>query len=155
MSTAETSQDAPAYTLTGDMAGSNKRFNNRELSWLAFNERVLEEADNLAHPLLERLRFLSISAVNLDEFFTVRVAGIRGQIAAGVEEISQDGLTPVQQLEQVNARAGELMNNQQKTWDSLRHQLRGAGIAVLDGDELTPEELDFLEDFMEHHRVVA
>jgi len=151
MSTAETSQEAPGYKLTGEMAGSTKRFNNRELSWLAFNERVLEEADNQGHPLLERLRFLSISAINLDEFYTVRVAGIRGQIAAGVEQASQDGLRPDEQLERINTRAGELMANQQKSWDSLRHQLRGAGIAVLDGDELTEDEKDFLEDFFLQH----
>ena len=121
------------------------RFINRELSWLAFNMRVLEEAQNTIHPLLERLRFLSISASNLDEFFMVRVAGLRGQVSAGVETLSQDGCTPAQQLDRVNDMANELMREQQKQWDGLRRELRDAGIAVIEPDEVTPEEFSWLE----------
>jgi polyphosphate kinase len=121
------------------------RFINRELSWLAFNERVLEEATNTRHPLLERLRFLSISANNLDEFYMVRVAGLRGQVAAGVATPSQDGLTPAQQLVAINQRSGELMRNQQACWRNLRQEMRTAGISVIDPSELAEEERVWLD----------
>jgi len=123
------------------------RFINRELSWLAFNERVLEEADNPNHPLLERLRFLSISANNLDEFYMVRVAGLKGQQAEGIATTSQDGLTPAQQLAAINALTGELMRNQQACWRRLRDALRSNGLAVIDGAELTGEEKQWLDGF--------
>jgi polyphosphate kinase len=123
------------------------RFINRELSWLAFNERVLEEAENPNHPLLERLRFLSISANNLDEFYMVRVAGLKGQVEAGVATASVDGLTPAQQLAAINSRTGELMRNQQACWRSLREELRGVGIAVIDPAELTAEERPWLDSY--------
>ncbi|MEQ8283901.1 MAG: RNA degradosome polyphosphate kinase [Parvibaculum sp.] len=135
---------APAATPVIGM-DDPARFINRELSWLAFNMRVLEEAQNTIHPLLERLRFLSISASNLDEFFMVRVAGLRGQVSAGVETLSQDGCTPAQQLDRVNDMANELMREQQKQWDGLRRELRDAGIAVIEPDEVTPEEFSWLE----------
>jgi polyphosphate kinase len=114
--------------------GPGARFINRELSWLAFNERVIEEADNTAHPLLERLRFVAISANNLDEFYMVRVAGLKGQVTAGVTTPSQDGLTPAQQLVAINRRAAALMANQQRCWSQLKDELRRAGIAVLAPD---------------------
>jgi polyphosphate kinase len=130
--------------------GAASRFINRELSWLAFNERVLEEADNPAHPLLERLRFVSISANNLDEFYMVRVAGLKGQVAAGVTTPSQDGLSPAQQLVAINRRAAALMANQQRCWTSLKDDLRRAGIAVVSPEELSAEDRRWLDGhFME------
>jgi len=131
-------------------AGSVERFINRELSWLAFNERVLEEADNLRHPLFERLRFLSISANNLDEFYMVRVAGLRGQVMAGVETLSQDGLSPVQQLAAVRQKVSALMHAQQECYRRLRKELRAAGIAVINAEEATETERDWL-----HERLVS
>jgi polyphosphate kinase len=109
-----------------------ERYFNRELSWIAFNERVLDEACNTAHPLLERLRFLSISGSNLDEFFMVRVAALKGQQLQGIENRSPDGLTPTQQLSAIAERADRLTDVQQKVWLSLREQLSTAGIDVLD-----------------------
>ncbi len=139
--------DVVAKERVESLAGSPTRFFNRELSWLAFNERVLEEAYNSAHPLLERLRFLSISASNLDEFYMVRVAGLKGQVAAGVTSLSQDGLTPAQQLAAIHIRSGELMQNQQACWRGLRDELRAAGFAILDAAEMTADERQWLDGF--------
>ncbi|HLY55510.1 MAG TPA: RNA degradosome polyphosphate kinase [Stellaceae bacterium] len=123
-----------------------EKFINRELSWLAFNERVLEEADNREHPLFERLRFLSISANNLDEFYMVRVAGLRGQVTAGVETLSQDGLMPVQQLAAVHQKVSALMHAQQECYRRLRTELKAAHIEVLRADDVTDEERSWLHD---------
>ncbi len=128
-------------------ADSPSRFINRELSWLAFNQRVMEEALNRDHPLLERLRFLSISANNLDEFYMVRVAGLKGQVAAGVGTLSIDGLTPAQQLAATVHQTGELMRRQQSCWLGLRDELRGAGVAVLGAQEVTAEERTWLDGY--------
>ena len=124
---------------------------NRELSWLAFNRRVLEEACNEAHPLLERLRFLSISGSNLDEFFMVRVAGLKGQQLAGIEEPSDDGLNPGQQLAAIATEANALTRAQQEVWATLRAALRGAGLAVLGNEEIGPEESAWLESHFREH----
>lgn len=130
---------------------SKNRFINRELSWLSFNTRVLEEAYNKTHPLLERLRFLSISAANLDEFYMVRVAGLRGQRHAGITTLSDDGLTPSQQLEAINEEAKKLIDDQQKCWRQLKEELRTAKIMVVDNEELSAADKKWLEnDFMDH-----
>ncbi|GAB5376859.1 MAG: RNA degradosome polyphosphate kinase [Acuticoccus sp.] len=125
---------------------SPRRFFNRELSWLSFNERVLEEADNKAHPLLERLRFLSISANNLDEFLMVRVAGLIAQQRAGVDSLSDDGLTPGEQLTRVNEAVTRLQREQQKQLEELRTELEKVGIAIVGASALSEDELDRLED---------
>jgi polyphosphate kinase len=127
------------------------RFFNRELSWLHFNRRVLEEAANERHPLLERLRFLSISASNLDEFYMVRVAGLRGQVVAGIETPSQDGLTPAEQLDRINRFVAELTDEQQENWVNLEALLAEAGIHVLAADALTAKERVWLEDHFLGH----
>lgn len=124
----------------------SERYINRELSWLKFNERVLEEAGNPAHPLLERLRFLSISGNNLDEFFMVRVAGLIGQLRQGIEQTSPDGLTPAQQLAEIEKSANELIRHQQSVWEELRPQLEGAGISVLEPEDLDKSDLTWLRE---------
>ena len=106
---------------------SPERFINRELSWLDFNHRVVEEAENPRHPLLERVRFVSISASNLDEFYSVRVAGLIGQAKAASPRVSPDGRTPAQQLAEIKMRAESLLADQQRVWRELRGLLREAG----------------------------
>lgn len=122
-----------------------ERYLNRELSWLAFNSRVLEEAMNPAHPLLERLRFLSISGNNLDEFMMVRVAGLRGQVDEGIETPSPDGATPAQQLGAIALAADRLMMQQQESFATLRELLVAADFEVIDHGQLTGPEIDWLE----------
>jgi polyphosphate kinase len=134
----------PADRITME---SNARFLNRELSWLGFNSRVLEEAYNTNHPLLERLRFLAISASNLDEFYMVRVAGLKGMVAAKLVLPSADGLTPAQQLSAIQHEAGMLLAEQQRCWRRLRKDLADAGITVVRPDEVGKEELTWLESY--------
>ncbi len=121
------------------------RYFNRELSWLAFNRRVLDEACNADHPLLERLRFLSISATNLDEFFMVRVAGLKGQQTQDVGHESVDGLSPGQQLEAIVVDAGTLVDSQQRIWRDIAADLANAGITVLAQEEIEGEIAVWLE----------
>lgn len=127
----------------------NERYFNRELSWLAFNRRVLEEACNTEHPLLERLRFLSISGSNLDEFFMVRVAGLKGQQLLDVEARSADGLTPSQQLSAITTEADALLASQQNVWRDIRNALSASDIEVLSSSHmdsrLSPEDMAWLE----------
>jgi polyphosphate kinase len=143
--------DSPALSPAADEADPPRRerpeeyYFNRELSWLAFNRRVLEEACNTAHPLLERLRFLSISGQNLDEFFMVRVAGLKGQQLLGVEERSDDGLTPAQQLVALEREADALTGSQQHVWSDLRDSLAQAGVAVIAGETLDEATTDWLD----------
>ncbi len=124
-----------------------KRFFNRELSWLAFNWRVLEEAENPRVPLLERLRFLSISATNLDEFFTVRVAGLQELADAGNTTPAADGLSPAQQLVLINTDARELLQAQQRVWNVLHGALAGEDITLLDAQNLSDTDKEFAEHF--------
>ncbi|NDH03054.1 MAG: polyphosphate kinase 1, partial [Marivivens sp.] len=125
---------------------SPSRFYNRELSWLGFNWRVLEEAENLRVPLLERLRFLSISATNLDEFYTVRVAGLRELAHAGNMTPALDGLTPVEQLALINADARDLMMRQQSTFNALKGELAQEKIHILSRTDLIEGDAEFLEN---------
>lgn len=127
------------------------RFYNRELSWLQFNRRVLEEAQNEHHPVLERLRFLSISASNLDEFYMVRAAGIYGQIAAGVTTTTQDGLTPAEQMAAINSFAAGLVADKQATWRTIRTELEANGVKLVEPEELTDRERVWLENLFLTH----
>lgn len=127
------------------------RFYNRELSWLQFNRRVLEESQNRNHPILERLRFLSISASNLDEFYMVRAAGIYGQVAAGVTITSQDGLTPALQLAEINKFATRLVADKQASWLTIKDELAKAKIHIIAPEDVTADERPWLESlFMTH-----
>ena len=123
------------------------RYFNRELSWLAFNRRVLEEACNPAHPLLERVRFLSISSSNLDEFFMVRVAGLKAHQALGVEERSEDGLTPGQQLAAITGDADRLVTSQHEVWEDLQTSLRSAGVIVVADETLDEASEAWLDKY--------
>ncbi len=136
---------APVELTEAETTGP-RRFFNRELSWLAFNWRVLDEASNPAVPLLERLRFLSISATNLDEFYTVRVAGLRALVRANNTTPSEDGRSPGEQLSLINSDARKLMQRQQITFKKLRRELEAQGIILCTRETLNGRDLKFLEE---------
>ena len=147
----EIAQAAEREAALPALRDSPQRFINRELSWLHFNRRVLEEAANEHHPLLERVRFLSISANNLDEFFVVRVAGLKGQVRQGIPVPSPDGLTPIEQLARIGEAVSQLARDQQQRWIDLRPELAAVGVTLVDGAQLKKTERSWLEErFLTH-----
>ena len=127
------------------LRNSPARFVNREVSWLQFNMRVLEEAANPNHPLLERMRFVSISASNLDEFFMVRVAGLKGQVRAGIATQSADGLTPTEQLDEIATLAQHLHLEQQDAWQTLREELYDRDVVIHEAGDLSADQVKYLQ----------
>lgn len=126
---------------------SSSRFFNRELSWLAFNERVLEEARNTKYPLLERLRFISISSSNMDEFYMVRVAGLKGMVAENISSTSPDGLSPSQQLDAIIPAVNNLASIQQECFKEIREELRQKQFFIVNSDELKIDEKTWLNNY--------
>src|SRR5258705_877804 len=147
----EIKEKEPISEAPPSIATSPERFINRELSWLHFNRRVLEESVNPGHPVLERVRFLSISANNLDEFLMARVAGIKAQVREGIAERSPDGMTPSEQLVLINKTVSELASDQQAIWRELRTTLSETGIMLVDGHDFTKAERSWLEDHFLHN----
>ena len=147
----ETAPTAAVHKPQTGLRESPERFINRELSWLHFNQRVLEEAANEHHPLLERVRFLSISANNLDEFFMVRVAGLKGQVREGITTQSPDGLTPSEQLARISEAVAKLQSAQQEQLRDLRKLLSDAGVVLVDALDLTDAERGWMEEYFLTH----
>ena len=143
---ADSAASPEADSATARLRHRPDRFINRELSWLHFNRRVLEEATNQRHPVLERLRFLSISAANLDEFFMVRVAGLKGQQRLGIAMISDDGQSLSEQLAHIGEAVTALANDQQAVWATLRPALGEAGIMLVEARDLDEREREWLEN---------
>jgi polyphosphate kinase len=139
--------DQASRRMGANLLTSQDRFINRELSWLNFNRRVLEESANRINPLFERLKFLAISANNLDEFFMVRVAGLGAQVREGITSKSPEGLTPGEQLERIAEAVSIVVEDQQAQWRELRTELGQAGIVLIDGPDVTRQEKAWLEDY--------
>ena len=137
-------EPAPTYR-DRILAFGSERFFNRELSWLEFNKRVLEEAENKRNPLLERVRFLAISGSNLDEFYRVRVAGLHEQAVTNILEVSPDGMTPKQQVQKINAAVAAISERQQARWTALKKELATESIHLLSARTLTDADKDWLE----------
>ncbi len=150
MNVTQLKQKTPARLEDMSFEGPD-RYYNRELSWLQFNNRVLAEARNMDYPSLERLRFLSISASNLDEFYMVRVAGIRAQVLSGINTLSQEGLTPSEQLSAIYTAVADLSRAQQTCWSALKKDLADDGIALVDARDVNKSGLEWLErEFLAH-----
>ena len=134
-------------TLHRPLSNQVKKYINRDLSWLEFNRRVLEEAEDPASPLLERLQFLAITASNLDEFMGVRVAGLKDQLKAGLNKTDFTGYTPQGLFKRVMKRTGRLVRDQYRCYRDLMRQLSREGVSLVSWDELSPDQGEALRSY--------